>query len=50
MGDAPDGSITVLLDSSPVAASDRKHDVSDRTVHAEWRLARAWLTRELAPE
>jgi len=25
-------------------------DVSERTVHAEWRLARAWLTRELAPE
>jgi DNA-directed RNA polymerase specialized sigma24 family protein len=22
-------------------------DVSERTVHAEWRLARAWLTREL---
>jgi RNA polymerase sigma-70 factor (ECF subfamily) len=24
-------------------------DVSERTVHAEWRLARAWLTRELGP-
>ena len=24
-------------------------DVSERTVHAEWRLARAWLTRELDP-
>jgi len=24
-------------------------DVSERTVAAEWRLARAWLTRELAP-
>ncbi|MBX3155006.1 MAG: sigma-70 family RNA polymerase sigma factor [Deltaproteobacteria bacterium] len=23
-------------------------DVSERTVHADWRLARAWLTRELA--
>ena len=23
-------------------------DVSERTVHAEWRLARAWLSRELA--
>jgi DNA-directed RNA polymerase specialized sigma24 family protein len=22
-------------------------EVSARTVHAEWRLARAWLTREL---
>ncbi len=22
-------------------------DLSERTVHAEWRLARAWLTREL---
>ncbi|HEY0193239.1 MAG TPA: ECF-type sigma factor [Kofleriaceae bacterium] len=22
-------------------------DISERTVHAEWRLARAWLTREL---
>ena len=25
-------------------------DVSERTVHAEWRLARAWLTRELGAE
>ena len=25
-------------------------DVSERTVHAEWRLARAWLTRELEAE
>ena len=24
-------------------------DVSERTVAAEWRLARAWLTRELDP-
>lgn len=24
-------------------------DVSERTVHSEWRLARAWLTRELDP-
>lgn len=24
-------------------------DISERTVHAEWRLARAWLTRELDP-
>lgn len=24
-------------------------EVSERTVHAEWRLARAWLTRELDP-
>ncbi len=24
-------------------------EVSERTVAAEWRLARAWLTRELAP-
>lgn len=23
-------------------------EVSERTVHADWRLARAWLTRELA--
>jgi RNA polymerase sigma factor (TIGR02999 family) len=23
-------------------------DLSERTVHSEWRLARAWLTRELA--
>jgi len=22
-------------------------DLSERTVHAEWRLARAWLSREL---
>lgn len=25
-------------------------DVSERTVHAEWRLARAWLTRELGEQ
>ncbi len=24
-------------------------DVSERTVHSEWRLARAWLSRELDP-
>lgn len=24
-------------------------DISERTVHSEWRLARAWLTRELDP-
>lgn len=25
-------------------------DVSERTVHSEWRLARAWLTRELGAQ
>ena len=24
--------------------------VSERTVHAEWRLARAWLSRELVAD
>ena len=31
-----------------VAETAEALDVSERTVHADWRLARAWLTRELA--
>jgi RNA polymerase sigma-70 factor (ECF subfamily) len=31
-----------------VAETAEALDVSERTVHGEWRLARAWLTRELA--
>lgn len=30
-----------------VAETAETLDVSERTVHAEWRLARAWLAREL---
>lgn len=30
-----------------VAETAEALDVSERTVHAEWRLARAWLNREL---
>jgi RNA polymerase sigma factor (TIGR02999 family) len=30
-----------------VAETAEALDVSERTVHADWRLARAWLTREL---
>jgi RNA polymerase sigma-70 factor (ECF subfamily) len=36
-----------LLGMSVVEAAEAL-DVSPRTVHAEWRLARAWLIRELA--
>jgi RNA polymerase sigma factor (sigma-70 family) len=37
-----------LVGMSVVEVADAL-DVSERTVHSEWRLARAWLTRELAP-
>lgn len=37
-----------LVGMSVVEVADAL-EVSERTVHAEWRLARAWLTRELAP-
>lgn len=36
-----------LIGMSVVETADAL-DVSERTVHAEWRLARAWLSRELA--
>jgi RNA polymerase sigma-70 factor, ECF subfamily len=36
-----------LLGMSVAETSDAL-DISQRTVHAEWQLARAWLTRELA--
>lgn len=35
-----------LIGMSVVETADAL-DVSERTVHAEWRLARAWLSREL---
>jgi RNA polymerase sigma-70 factor, ECF subfamily len=35
-----------LIGMSVIEVADAL-DVSERTVHAEWRLARAWLTREL---
>jgi RNA polymerase sigma-70 factor (ECF subfamily) len=37
-----------LVGMSVVEVADAL-EVSERTVAAEWRLARAWLTRELAP-
>lgn len=37
-----------LVGMSVVEVADAL-EVSERTVHAEWRLARAWLTRALAP-
>lgn len=36
-----------LIGMSVIETADAL-DVSERTVHAEWRLARAWLSRELA--
>ena len=33
-----------------VAETAEVLDVSERTVHAEWRLARAWLTRQLGQD